>query len=194
VASAGYRELFVRKGIRPEKIAVTGIPNFDHCAKYCANNFPHRNYVLVCTSDMRETFKIERRAAFIRKAVRIAAGRQMIFKLHPNERVERATREIRRYAPEALVYATGNTEEMIANCDVLITRYSSTVYVGLALGKECHSDFDIGELRRLIPEQNASAAKNIAEVCRSLIEDRNLNIRRKRRTLQSRPLEAQGKS
>ncbi len=33
---------------------------------------------------------------------------------------------------------------MIANCDVLITRYSSTVFVGLALGKETHSDYPDG--------------------------------------------------
>ena len=59
---------------------------------------------------------------------------------------------------------------MIANCDVLITRYSSTVYVGLALGKEVYSDFDIAELRTLIPIQNGAAAKNIAAVCRDILE------------------------
>jgi hypothetical protein len=58
---------------------------------------------------------------------------------------------------------------MIANCDVLVTQYSSTVFVGLALGKECHSYFDLGELRRLLPLQNASAARNIAAVCRDVL-------------------------
>ena len=28
VASAGYRDFFIRKGVRPEKLVVTGIPNF----------------------------------------------------------------------------------------------------------------------------------------------------------------------
>ena len=46
---------------------------------------------------------------------------------------------------------------MIANCDALVTQYSSTVFVGLALGKECHSYWDLDELRRLMPVQNASA-------------------------------------
>lgn len=171
VASEGYRDLFIRKGASPEKIAVTGIPNFDDCRKYLQNDFPHRNYVLVCTSDTRETFKWENRKAFIKKAVHIAAGRQLIFKLHPNERFDRATREINAYAPGALVYQSGNTEEMIANCDVLVTRYSSVVYVGLALGKEVYSSFDVEELKRLTPEQNASAAPNIANVCRALIKE-----------------------
>ncbi len=68
------------------------------------------------------------------------------------------------------MFATGSAEEMIANCDVLITRFSSTAFVGLALGKETYSDFDMGELRRLMPVQNGSAASNIASVCRRLLE------------------------
>ena len=171
VASDGYRDLFIRKGVRPEKIVVTGIPNFDNCRKYLNNAFPHRGYVLVCTSDSRETFKWENRKGIIRRAFRIANGRQLIFKLHPNERVERATREIHKIAPEALVYPAGNTEEMIANCDCLITRYSSVVYVGLALGKEVYSGFNMEELKHLTPLQNASAAGNIAGICRRLLED-----------------------
>jgi hypothetical protein len=171
VASDGYRRLFIRKGVEPSKIVVTGIPNFDDCAQFLKNDFPLRHFVLVCTSDIRETLKYENRKKFIRKAVRIAAGRQLVFKLHPNENFDRAGREIRRYAPGALVYTSGNTEEMIANCDVLLTRYSTTVYVGLALGKECYSDFDMNELRGMIPLQNRSAARNIAEVCSNLLDE-----------------------
>lgn len=173
VASAGYRDLFIRKGVRPEKIVVTGIPNFDNSAKYLDNQFPHRNFVLVCTSDARETFKTDDRKQLIRKAVSIARGRQLIFKLHPNEKAGRATREIARHAPGALVYSSGNAEEMVANCDVLVTEYSSTAYVGLALGKEVHSNFDVAELRDLLPIQNRAAARNIADVCRSLLEGRS---------------------
>jgi hypothetical protein len=29
VASEGYRDFFIRTGVRPEKFVVTGIPNFD---------------------------------------------------------------------------------------------------------------------------------------------------------------------
>src|SRR5262249_55168128 len=107
--------------------------------------------------------------AFIRKAVQIANGRQLIFKLHPNERVGRATREIQRYAPGATVFATGSAEEMIANCAVLMTRFSSTTYVGLALGKEVHTDFDLDDLREKLPIQTGTAAQAIAAVCRQLI-------------------------
>jgi hypothetical protein len=182
VASEGYRQVFVRKGARPEKVIVTGMPNFDNCAQYLNNSFPHRNYVLVCTSDSRETFMYENRKKFIEKALRVANGRQLIFRLHPNEKFSRAIAEIERYAPGAMVFTSGKTEEMIANCDVLITRFSSTVYVGLALGKEVYSDFDINELRRLTPVQNASGAKNIAAVCRRLLETkRAIRVPRKRR-------------
>ncbi len=170
VASDGYRDFFVRKGVCPEKIAVTGIPNFDDCRRYLSNDFPHRNFVLVCTSPLREVFRGEDRAEFIAKAVEIAGGRPLIFKLHPNEEATRATREINAHAPGAQVFATGSAEEMIANCDVLITRFSSTAFVGLALGKETYSDYDMDEMRRLMPVQNGKAAANIAAVCRNLLE------------------------
>ena len=61
---------------------------------------------------------------------------------------------------------------MIANCDVLITRYSTVVYVGLALGKEVHSDFDVNELKRLLPIQNSGrSAFNIAHVGHRLLAE-----------------------
>ena len=171
VASDGYRDFFIRKGAPAEKIVVTGIPNFDNCRRYCTNDFPHRHYVLVCTSPLREIFRGEDRKAFILRAVGIAGGRPIIFKLHPNENVGRATREIQQHAPGAMVFATGSAEEMIANCDVLITRFSSTAFVGLALGKETYSDFPMDEMRRLSPVQNNSAALNIANVCRGVLEE-----------------------
>lgn len=172
VASEGYKDLFIRKGVRPEKLEVTGIPNFDNCEQYIENDFPYRNFVLVATSDSRETFKLENRKKFIRYAVEIAAGKQLIFKLHPNEKFDRAVREINRYAPGALVYTDGNINEMIANCDVLITKYSSVVYVGLALGKKVYSYFKHDELLNQLPIQNGgSSAENIAEVGLQLLKE-----------------------
>jgi hypothetical protein len=173
VASEGYRDFFMKRGVNPEKIFVTGIPNFDDCRQYCSNDFPYKHYALACTSSLRETFQGENRKAFIQKAVALAGGRPMIFKLHPSENVRRAALEIHKHAPGAMVYASGSAEEMIANCDVLITQYSSTAFVGIALGKETHSDFDMDELRRLMPLQNGSAALNIAKVCRGLLEEKS---------------------
>jgi hypothetical protein len=170
VASEGYRDLFVRKGVDASKIEVTGIPNFDNCIDFLKNDFPHKNYVLVATSDTRETFKYENRRKFIERAKKIANGKQIIFKLHPNENVERATAEINAYAPEALVYPAGNTSHMIANCDTLITRYSSVVYVGLALGKEVYSEFKLDDLKKLVPKQNGgTSAMAIADVGKELL-------------------------
>lgn len=170
VASEGYRDLFVRKGVDPAKLVVTSIPNFDHCAQYLRNDFPHHDYVLVCTSDNRETFIYENRRKNILKYVQMAAGRQLIFKLHPNERVDRAREEIERYAPGSLVFHEGKTEEMIANCCMLIAQFSSTIFVGSALDKEVHCGLDSDELRRLTPLQNNAAARLIADVCRGVLE------------------------
>jgi hypothetical protein len=96
----------------------------------------------------------------------------MIFKLHPNELYERGLQEIKENTPEGtLVFQSGKTNEMIANCDVLITQYSTVAYVGLGLGKEVYSYFDMEELKRLQPLQNdGTSAQNIAEICRNFIE------------------------
>ena len=171
VASEGYRDLFIRKGVRADRIDVTGIPNFDDCERYRRNRFPHRDYVLACTSDLRETWRRDDRRGFIRWVADIASGRPIVFKLHPNENFERAKEEIREHAPGALVYTDGNAEEMIANCDTLVTQYSSCTYVGLALRKTVHSYLDVGELRQLLPLQNRSAARNIAAVCREVMAE-----------------------
>ncbi len=181
VASPGYRDLFASRGVRPEKMVVTGIPNFDDCARYQRNEFPHRGYVLCCTSDVREVFWYEDRQGFIDEARRLAAGRPLFFKLHPNEKLPRALAELARWAPDARVFTTGSAEEMVANCDVLLCKYSSLAYVGVALGKEVHSFFPDEELRRLLPLQHGRAASNIAAVARALLEESPVNHSRKSR-------------
>lgn len=172
VASEGYKELFISKGVDPDKILVTGIPNFDNCAQYLNNDFPHKGFVLVATSDMRETYKFENRKKFIQYAREIASGKQLIFKLHPNENYQRAVKEINQYAPGSLVFQKEKIDPMIANCNVLITRFSSVVYVGLALGKKVYSDFNIDELQKLVPLQNGgSSASNIAAIAKKIMEE-----------------------
>lgn len=164
VSSEGYKKLFIKKGVKPEKIIVTGIPNYDNAKQYIKNDFPYKNFVLVATSDSRETFKYENRKSFILNALEIAKGRQLIFKLHPNENFKKATNEIMKYAPNSIVYTDGDINQMIANCDVLITKYSTVVYTGIALGKEVHSYFNIDLLKELTPIQNnGRSAKLIAE-------------------------------
>ena len=171
VASEGYRELFIKKGVLADKIVVTGIPNFDNMARFLNNDFPHKGYVLVATSDARETLKYDNRKKFIRQSLKIANGRPLFFKLHPNENRERATREISELAPQAKVFYSGNTNHMIANCDVLVTQYSSVVYVGMALGKEVHSYFDMDALKQQLPLQNGGrSGERIAAVCRTVLE------------------------
>jgi hypothetical protein len=172
VASEGYRQLLIKKGINPRKLTVTGIPNFDNAAAYLSNDFPHKNYVLAATSDLRETKRLDYRKKFIKNAVQIAAGRKLIFKLHPNENVARAVKEIQRFAPGALIFSEGNTGEMVANCDVLITQYSSVAFIGLALKKEVHSYFRVSDLRKLVPVQNGGlSGRIIAALCKKLLNE-----------------------
>jgi hypothetical protein len=173
VASSGYRELFIKKGVNPDKLRVTGIPNFDNIKISLKNDFPYKDYVLVATSDTRETFKFDNRNRFYRNVAEIAGDRQLIFKLHPNEKFERSAKEIKTKFPEALIYQHGNTAQMIANCAELITQYSSVVYIGLALNKKVHSYFDIKELKKLLPVQNnGTSARTIAGICQQVLDSK----------------------
>jgi hypothetical protein len=188
VASYGYRDLFIRKGVRPEKIAVTGIPNFDNLNTAHDNDFPYKDFVLVATTPYRETFRWEDRPNFIRRCVRIANGRQLIFKLHPIENVERAKREIGKYAPGALVFSHGNVNHMIANASVVITQQSTSTFVVVALGKEVHTSLDVHELRRLMPIQNGgTSSKRIASICRQVLQTPLHILAQVRRGSRARP-------
>jgi hypothetical protein len=154
VASQGAREEFRRKGVREEKMVVTGIPNFDHADAHRNNDFPQRDFVLVCTSNARETFKYDDRLRFLRQAMRTAGNRPVIFKLHPAEQHDRAIREIRSLVADAVIMTDGNTEEMIANCSAVVAQYSTVAFTGAALGKEVHSYLDPGR-----PEAGAANSK-----------------------------------
>lgn len=177
VASEGYKRHFIQKGAKHSKIAVTGIPNFDNCIEYTDQPFEHRNFVLVATSDARETFKYENRKATIERARSIADGRKLIFKLHPNEIATRAIAEIEKWAPDAEVITGRPIEPIIAHCDTLITKYSSCVYVGIALGKEVFSDFPIETLRELCPLQNGGrSAEHIAAVCEEVVDSLGVRV------------------
>ncbi len=169
-ASEGFRNWFIRKGADPNRVMVTGIPNFDNVQQYRNNDLPYRDFVLSATSCLRETGQFENRRQFILKSLRVADGRPLIFKLHPNENHLRARREIEQSAPDALVLTTGNTNHLIANCQVLLTRYSSVLLTALALGKEVHSDLDPKLLESLRPVQNGgTSAASIARICREFL-------------------------
>lgn len=166
VASEGYAELFVRKGVREEKIAVTGIPNFDNLKNQQTNDFPFHGYILAATSPLRETFRFDDRRSFIRKCLAIAGGRTLIFKLHPLENSKKALQEIHEHAPRAIIYTHGDINQMIANADAVITQQSTSTFVAIALGKEVHTNLNVDKLKRLMPIQNGgSSAEHIAQIC-----------------------------
>jgi hypothetical protein len=187
VASKGYADLFVRKGVHERKVKVTGIPNFDNIKTAHNNDFPIRGHVLVATSPLRETFRFDNRRAFIKKCSTIADGRTLIFKLHPLEDIKRATREINNYAPGAQVFAYGNINPMIANAEVVITQQSSSTYVAIALGKEVHTNLNIKELKRLMPIQNGGmSAIRIARICEQTLRTPLDVLLTKRKQIQPR--------
>lgn len=170
VASEGFRVQFIKRGVNPNKIRVTGIPNFDDFEKLRNLDFEHKNFVLIATSDVRETTKYENRKKFLLNAKKIAGDKKIIVKLHPNELVKKRTDEVKKYLPEALVYHGVSIDPMIANCDALVTRFSSTIFPAIALGKEVYCNIDLREIKRLFPIQNGgTSAKAIAEVARELL-------------------------
>ncbi len=172
VASEGYAEHFIRKGVRPEKIAVTGIPNFDNMKEFMKNDFPFHGHVLAATSPLRETFRFDDRKAFIKKCGEVAGNRKLIFKLHPMEKPQRAIREINQLAPKAIVLTHGNVSHMIANADMVITQQSTATFVAVALGKEVHTSLDVAELKKLMPIQNGdSSANHIARICSRMLHN-----------------------
>ena len=180
VASEGFRDQFIERGVSPGKIRVTGIPNFDDFEKLRNLEFEHKNFVLVATSDIRETTKYENRKRFLLNAKKIAGDKQIIVKLHPNEKVKKRKAEVKKYLPEALVYSGFGIDPMIANCDVLITRFSSTIFPALALGKDVYCDIDIENIKNLTPIQNGgSSAKVIANIARELLHSTKPVIRSK---------------
>jgi hypothetical protein len=172
LGSEGYRRHYLAEGIPSKKLVVTGMPNFDNFARFRNNDFPYRGFVLVCTSDARETLLNVDRMALLRKAIEVAAGRQIIFKLHPNELRDRAIREIRSLLPDALIFTDGQAEEMVANCEVMLTEWSSLTFCAVALGKQVYSLHPLEEVRERLPVQHGRAAQEIAGVIRGVLAER----------------------
>ena len=172
VGSEGYRNFFTQMGSDPAKMITTGIVNFDDVKQFENNDFPYHNYVMVATSDSRETYGSDDRMEFLKNCVKLAAGRKLLFKMHPNENFKRAIAEIQSVAPaDSLIFTDGNSNHMVANSVELITQWSTLAYVGIVLGKKVHSYFDVEELKRLTPEQNGGiSAEKIAGICRSYME------------------------
>ncbi len=171
-ASKGYKEYFNSLGTERNKILTTGVPNFDNIVEMRKLKFEYTDYVLVATSDIRDLGGNEDRIHFIKECVKIAAGKQLIFKLHPNENFEKSSREIRENTPEnTLIYNTGSIDPMIAHCHTLITQFSSTVYLGMILGKKVYSYFPMDELEANVPIQNAgTSAETISKIIRDFME------------------------
>ena len=169
LASEGYRRDFIARGAHADRLVVTGLPNFDNFGAHARPGHWIAGHVLACTSDGRETFRRDDRKAFIQWALEIAGDRPLVFKFHPNEKMDRAIAEVRRWAPNARYVTSGSGEELAANCHTLITEWSTLAYVGLALGKPTYSYRDLERHRAMLPLQHGRGAANIAMVCREVL-------------------------
>lgn len=168
VASQGYKELFVRSGIKDHRIVVTGLPTLDAVERDFAplmDNTEKLKFVLVTTHPGREYFDGENRRKLLAQARLIAHGRPIVVKLHPHENHIRAIREVSAWLPEATVVVEGDTTQLIANCSDLLTTYSTTIFYALLLGKRVYCSYPTSEIIKLLPEQNGQAAQHIAKVC-----------------------------
>jgi len=112
-----------------------------------------------------------------RTATRSSPGRRnrrrpaLIFKLHPNENAPRAIREIGRLAPGAAVFTTGSAEEMIANCDVLVTRFSIDSVRWSGPGQGDLFRLGIEEMRRLIAGSEPLRRLQDRGCCRGVLQE-----------------------
>jgi hypothetical protein len=169
LASEGYRRDFIARGAHADRLVVTGLPNFDNFACHLQRGHWIEGHVLACTSDGRETFRRDDRRSFIRWALEIAGDRPLVFKFHPNEKMDRAICEVEKWAPNARCVTSGSGEELAANCHTLVTEWSTLAYVGLALGKPTYSYRDLERHRAMLPLQHGRGAANIAMVCREVL-------------------------
>jgi hypothetical protein len=120
--------------------------------------------------------------------VTIAAGRPLIFKLHPTENVKRALREIECYAPGTTVLTHGNVNHMIANASTVITQQSTCTFVAVALGKEVYTNLNVDELKRLMPIQNnGSSSQRIASIAKRVLHTPMPVLQQVRRGARARP-------
>lgn len=165
VASPGYADFFASRGVARHKLFATGIPNFDDCAAYARQPGPAAGYLLVCTSDARETCMPGDRGRLLERVAALRRGRALHFKLHPNERLPRAHDEIRARFPDAVIHVDGSAERLVAHADEVVCEWSSLAFVALALGKPCHSYRDLDSLKTLLPLQHGRAAQEIAALC-----------------------------
>lgn len=171
LASEGYRDEFIARGAPGHRLVVTGLPNFDNLAQYRKPGHWIEGHVLACTSDGRETLRRDDRRKFIEWCKEIAGDRPLVFKFHPNERFSRSIAEVEKWAPGAKYITEGKGEELAANCEVLITEWSTLAFVGLLRGIDTYSYRDLDEMRKLLPVQHGRGAINIANVCREVLAE-----------------------
>jgi len=178
VASEGYREAFAPK-IPLGRMVVTGLPLLDRVRDELGS-FVDRSrsvdYVLLATHPGREYYEGERRLALLKRTRAIAAGRRIVVKFHPQEKQDRARREVEKVLPEAMVAAETDVRPLIANCAALVTTYSTVIFYAMLMNKPVFSSYSEAHIEKLLPEQNGDAASRIAAVCRRAIERRTGDI------------------
>lgn len=124
--------------------------------RYRLNDFADKGYVLCRTSDVRRLLVEDRKSS---RSVREGRRRAQQAALYGFTSTSCwLLDEIKSRVPNARVFTSGSAEEMVANCDTLVCKYSTLAYVGLALGKEVFSLFDLEELKACSPGRTRAVA------------------------------------
>lgn len=173
VASEEYRKFFIERGIKSEKLRVTGISYYDNFEKYRVypKKIPKlpKKYVLACMSPSWESLGLEW-DSLISKARRKAKELKipLVVKVHPRE--ERY--QIRRLRKQnILVYQKPTAEYFAASAKYAFVQSSTSIYSLIHFGIPTESTkLDIEKCKKLMAWQNnGTSAKNIAAVCREIL-------------------------
>jgi len=145
VASQRQEEELLRLGASPEKIEVTGHPqydsylnrNIDRCSVMSSLNLPSQTRIVVLTTQ--PTRQVENEV-LIRATVEAIEGMKDVFlviKLHPRERMKayhRVDALIKEIGAQVLLVHHCNVLDLIGAADLMISRFSTTIQSALMIG------------------------------------------------------------
>ena len=165
VASQGYADRYVRKGLNPEKIKVTGIPRYASLQDARHETTVDRGVVHFATTPLSEPLKPKVRKAYLKEATQIADGRKIRIKLLPKGHVRRAKRQLRKIFPLVPIVVGDNLNQHFAR-----SRESICVLTAFTMAEKLHIFSDAQDVLSLMQvEQQIDSAEKIAKICRHLL-------------------------
>jgi len=170
VASPGYRKRFIRNGADPDKIALTGIPEFTTFPDTLPDDVLQRGVVHLVTLPLWGSLEKEYRKDLQMNLNWIADGRPIYFKLLPTDQPIIATRKIKNTLLNVRVFTGSRNHLKNIYERGLISKRTACLFTASVIGDKLHIFADAEVLRHLKPYQNSTAsAEKIANVCKNLM-------------------------